>query len=539
MRFILNLKSLNKFVETHHFKLEDLRTALKLISRDVYLAKIDVKDAYFFISIHPEHRKYLRFQWQGNSSSNSKILYQFNVLPFGLSTAPYVFTKVMKPVAKLLRTAGYLSTLYLDDWFLLGNSFTQCLDNIEKTKLLLTALGFIINKEKSCLVPSKSCIFLGYCIDSEKLQVSLPHDKICRIQKEIDKFLGLQRCKIREFAQFIGLLISACPAIEYGWMYTKSIERLKFLSLKPNLDYNAYMNIPDWIKPDLYWWQKAVKTSVCKIKTDTYCLEIFSDASTTGWGAACGEQRASGPWSEQERTYHINYLELLAAFLGLKTFTMNLTNCQVLLRVDNTTALSYINRMGGIQYPHLTEITKQLWQYCESRQLFVFASYISSKDNTLADTESRKLHPDIEWQLSDAGFQQVVTKLGTPEVDLFASRTNKKCVQYISWTRDPDAIAVNAFTVTWSRYFFYAFPPFSVILKSLRKIISDQATGIMVVPMWPTQPWFPLFKKLLVTELIILKPDRNNSFIISPSSSNRQVHTKITLAVGVLSGNQC
>lgn len=119
MRFILNLKNLNKFVETSHFKLEDLRTALKLISKDVCLAKIDVKDAYFFISIHPNYRKYLRFHWQHNNY-NSGTLYEFNVLPFVLSTAPYVFTKVMKPVTRLLRSAGYLSTVYLDDWFLIG-----------------------------------------------------------------------------------------------------------------------------------------------------------------------------------------------------------------------------------------------------------------------------------------------------------------------------------------------------------------------------------------------------------------------------------
>lgn len=48
MRFILNLKSLNKFIDTKHFKIEDLRTALKLISKDYFMAKLDLKDAYFY-----------------------------------------------------------------------------------------------------------------------------------------------------------------------------------------------------------------------------------------------------------------------------------------------------------------------------------------------------------------------------------------------------------------------------------------------------------------------------------------------------------
>lgn len=98
-RFILNLKNLNKFITTDHFKIEDLRTVLKLITKNCYMSKIDLKDAYYLIKIHPYSRKFLRFQFE-------QELYEFNVLPFGLSTAPYIFTKIMKPIIRLLRMAG-------------------------------------------------------------------------------------------------------------------------------------------------------------------------------------------------------------------------------------------------------------------------------------------------------------------------------------------------------------------------------------------------------------------------------------------------
>lgn len=104
-RFILNLKNLNKFIDPGHFKLEDFRTALKLVTKDCYMCTIDLKDACFSIPIHINYRKYLRFQWDNK-------LYEFNVLPFGLSTAPYVFTEIMQPAIKLLRLCGYLSTIY-------------------------------------------------------------------------------------------------------------------------------------------------------------------------------------------------------------------------------------------------------------------------------------------------------------------------------------------------------------------------------------------------------------------------------------------
>lgn len=52
-----------------------------------------------------------------------------------------------------------------------------------------------------------------------------------------------------------------------------------------------------------------------------------------------------------------------------------------LIVIDNTTAISYINQFGGVQHPHLHKITKNIWQWCEQWNIFVFASYINTKDN--------------------------------------------------------------------------------------------------------------------------------------------------------------
>lgn len=166
----------------------------------------------------------------------------------------------------------------------------------------------------------------------------------------------------------------------------------------------------------------------------------------------------------------------------------------------------------------------------------VFASYISSTDNAVADAESRRIHPDIEWELSDQAFQKIVRQFRAPSIDLFASRINKKCLKYVSWHRDPDAYVIDAFTISWSSFYFYCFPPFAMILKALRKIIDDKGEGIMVVPLWRTQPWYPLYMSLLISDPLILQP--SNDLIIS-HSSNRDVHQKITLVAGILSARHC
>lgn len=527
-RLILNLKSLNKYIETQHFKLEDLRTAIKLVNKNCFMATLDLKDAYFLVKIHPESRKYLRFMWNKN-------VYEFNVLPFGLNTAPYIFTKILKPVAKLLRLSGHVSTIYLDDMLLLGNTYADCIYNIKATKSLLMALGFIINEKKSSLTPTTCCKFLGYIINSKSMTITLPLDKQKHIKNELIKFMKLKQCKIRKFAQLVGLLISACPAVEYGLLYTKQFERCKFLNLQGHDNYDKVMNIPGSLLPDCHWWLNAIDNSAHRIKDDIYITEIYSDASTTGWGAVCNGETASGIWSETETKQHINCLELLAAFIGLKIFGNNLHDCQILLRIDNSTAISYVNRMGGIQFPHLTQISKDIWQWCEFRRIFVFASYVESSNN-IADVESRRIHPDIEWELTNPVFHSLTSMFGEPQIDLFASRINRKCHKYVSWHRDPDAYAIDAFTLRWSQLFFYAFPPFSMVLKMLKKIKTDQARGIVVVPYWPTQPWYPIFCSLLESDMVTISPIENP--IISHSSQRRNILAGLTLVAGILSARR-
>ncbi|XP_033228819.1 uncharacterized protein LOC117180430 [Belonocnema kinseyi] len=281
---------------------------------------------------------------------------------------------------------------------------------------------------------------------------------------------------------------------------------------------------------------KNVMTINNPIRKLRYKLEIFTDSSLTGWGAVCNGVTAHGWWNLEQQKLHNHSLELLAAFYGLKCFVKDLSSCEVLLRIDNTTAIAYINRMGSIQYPKLTKLCKEIWQWCEERQLWIFAYYIKSCDNSIADKESRVLPNETEWEKSFEGFREIQKAFGFFQIDLFASNNNKKCVRFVSWKQDPEAFAIDAFTLNWASYKFYAFPPFSLILKSLRKIIADKAHWVLVVPFWPTQPWFPLFKSLLVDDLIYLGPD--NELLLCPFRKNHPLAKNLILAVGKLSGGR-
>lgn len=223
-----------------------------------------------------------------------------------------------------------------------------------------------------------------------------------------------------------------------------------------------------------------------------------------------------------------------AAFFGLQCFAKDAKNINILLRIDNTTAIAYINRIGSIQFEDLNSLTQQIWQWCDNREIWIFASYIKSKDNFEADSESRKLEPETEYELSNSVFREIVEAFGVPDIDLFASRSNHKCPRYVSWKKDPGSEAIDAFTISWKEFYFYSFPPFSIILKVLRKICKDKAEGIMVVSDWPAQPWYPLFRSMLVSKPLQFKPNQELLF-----SCNREQHPlwrNLSLVAGKLSG---
>ena len=174
--------------------METLDSAIYFLEQNCFMASIDLKDAYFSIPIACEHRKYLRFQWRDK-------LYQFCVLPFGLASAPRVFTKVLKPMIAHLRSHGYMSCNYIDDALLIGKTRNECELNVQARIDLCNELGFTINQKKSLLHPNKRVEFLGFILDSSNMSISLPfkraevvmqaciHLSILIMQK-LEKFLG-------------------------------------------------------------------------------------------------------------------------------------------------------------------------------------------------------------------------------------------------------------------------------------------------------------------------------------------------------------
>ncbi|RCN44856.1 hypothetical protein ANCCAN_09138 [Ancylostoma caninum] len=159
-----------------------------LLQPGYFMAKIDMRDAYFSIPIRITDRNYLAFCYGGK-------LYRFRALPFDLSSAHYAYTR--------LRNGDAL--VYLDDWIFLANSEEWLRQQLRTALETFGDLGLILNTEKSQHEPVQSIEFLGMTRDSRSFRFEVPEKKVVNISNKAEQLLySTEGVSLRAIAEFIG-----------------------------------------------------------------------------------------------------------------------------------------------------------------------------------------------------------------------------------------------------------------------------------------------------------------------------------------------
>lgn len=534
-RMIFNLKRLNESVSYHHFKLDTLQIAIQLVQPFCFMSSIDLKDAYYSIPITVEHQKYLKFYWRN-------VLYTFTCLPMGLSSSPRIFTKVMKPIFSTLRSQfGHICLNYMDDSFYIGRSALECAETTLHAIELFSRLGLQINPKKSVIVPSQTIEFLGFIIDSVSMTVTLSPRKKQKIYMLCQSFMYPgKHFTIREVASFIGKLVSTFPGVEFGPLYYRNLVADKDRHLKSSSgSFDAKMTLSQASLIEIQWWSENIQAAMKHIGHPKPDVVINTDASKVGWGAKVSQgEETAGIWSKSESANHINILELLAIRFALSSLLSSKCSIHVKIMCDNTTAVNYISAMGGTKSVECNALAHEIWEWAIERNIWLSTAHIPGVCNVVADQLSRELNLDLEWMLSRQVFCRIVSTFGQPEIDLFASRLNAQTVDYVSWKPDPQAKFVDAFSIEWSAIFFYAFPPFCLVPRCVQKITQEQASGILIIPLWTTQPVFSKILHILTDIPRIVKANNHN--LIHPTlMTAHPLHNRFDLLVCKLSGNIC
>lgn len=203
---ILNLKSLNQYIVYHHFEMDSILTAVSLMKHGCFMASLDLKDAYYSVSIAQEDRKYFKFVWRGK-------LYTFMCFPNGLALCPRKFTKLLKPGYSTLWQMGHLSVAYTDDSYLQGGHCDNCFQNVMDPARLFVYLG------------SYTATALFRLQFRLNFNANFPHsEKAHKGKWACQQLLDTKFPSIRQVAQVLGLLTSSFPGVMCGPLHYRWVD---------------------------------------------------------------------------------------------------------------------------------------------------------------------------------------------------------------------------------------------------------------------------------------------------------------------------
>ena len=251
--------------------------------------------------------------------------------------------------------------------------------------------------------------------------------------------------------------------------------------IPPSLKYKKVTVSPSCAIALSPWRVEGFLTSGVSLGEVISHKSITTDASLSGWGATHEGRTAQGLWPLEMRGRHINYLVLMAILLALKHFEPLILHCHVLIRTDNTTALFYVNKQGGLSSLPLDRLARELTVWCVSRLKSIRAVHVPGLLNGGADLLSRGGPRYEDWSLHPRVADQIFRKFGQPVADLFASAENSKCPLFYAVKGSPP-LGLDAFTHTWPRGLLYAFPPFDLIRPTLERVRRFGLEMLLVAP---------------------------------------------------------
>lgn len=184
-----------------------------------------LKDAYYSVHVDEHSQEFLKFTWNGQ-------LYKYTAFPNGLACCPRLFTKLLKPAFVYLHRLGFLSTCFIEDSLLLGDTKQQYVKNVQETLTVMRSLGFVIHPDKSVFEPTHTITYLGFVIDSETMTVRLTEERKQKQYDVVSEILDQSQTTIRELARLIGLAVASFPGVKFGPLFYRNMEDDKIRALE-------------------------------------------------------------------------------------------------------------------------------------------------------------------------------------------------------------------------------------------------------------------------------------------------------------------
>ena len=486
-RLVIDLRHINQYLHKCKFKYEGLDIVTQMFEKGDYFTTFDLKSGYHHVDIHSDHWQFLGLSWE---FSNVTRFFQFRVLPFGLATACYVFTKLLRPLVKRWRSLGLRVVIYIDDGICAATSIDKGKADTGIIVRDLDKAGFILNMEKSKLSPQQSGKWLGIEIDLVNGNFFIPEDRIDRLKASLDLIAPFQRTTARILARITGQIISMSIALG-------PVTRLRTRSMYAVINCRQYWNEVLPIDRDTYdelvfWYNNISSLNGQPIWFSSGATRIaYSDASSTGFGGyvvEIGPQVSQGQWSTSEAVLSSTWRELKAVDQVLRSFVKKLSGHIIKWYTDNQNVVRIIQ--CGSRKPHLQDGAMSIYQLCISNGIKLEMAWIPRTLNEYADSISRIVDYD-DWMMDISIFNYLDQLWGPHTIDNFASSANNHLPQFHSRFWDPHCSAVDTFTTAWTNEMNWLVPPLHLVNRALRHARNCAARCTLVVPAWTSTPFWP------------------------------------------------
>jgi hypothetical protein len=299
-----------------------------------------------------------------------------------------------------------------------------------------------------------------------------------------------QRVQARQLAAFCGLGEASGLALPLARFMLRSL----YDDLATKRAWSARVTLSRQSRGDLRWWATLKDSPHIgrAIWRPPQTRELWTDASTLGWGGSVARRHALAPaagfWSPDEFPLHITLKELVAVRLSVQHFLPVLTGHRVLLHEDNM-AVVWILTNWVSRSPALMRELRALWLLLDANDIILHPQYIRSADNFIADAASR-LAASGDYVLRRRYFDHIMRVWGWCTIDAFASPATAQLPRY--WSRAPTAgaEAADAFAQPWSGERLWLHPPPALLPTTLQLLGESDAEAIVLAPLWTSAAWF-------------------------------------------------
>ncbi len=494
-RLILDLSKLNKYLTKTRFKMDDWKLGLQFLSSEAHLFTFDLKSGYHHIDIATDHQKYLGFSWE---VEGIRRFFEFSVLPFGLSSAPLIFTKVMKPLVTHWRASGIFIALYLDDGFCVVPKSTNNHDfNLAVAREVsrhvqvdLLRAGLIYNIQKSNWIPTTRIDWLGMTWDTVAGTLQVVQRRIDKICLTIQSLKSSNYVTIRKLHSLVGQVISLSPVV--GNISRLTTRHCQIEIAKATHEDNRVRLDEQCMSEITFWENNLPKLNVRKVfAADRVCKIACCDASAIGSGAIiCNDiHTAHKQWTEIEAKKSSTWRELDTIFFAICSFLPIISNSQLKIFTDSQAAARIVE-VGSMNL-ELQQLSQDIFHTCLNNNIILEVDWIPRSKNEQADFISRLIDID-DWEISPGLFQIINDTWGPFTTDCFACYYNTKLPRFFSRFWNPGSTAVDAFAQNWANENCLLVPPVVLIPSVLKHLYSCKSKGALVFPWWPSSPFWPI-----------------------------------------------